>query len=141
MNSKYHKRDAFHITINLTVVTKRKIYMRTPRAVAWPTVRSNKNEVIRAIRNFFTKRFHTHKTHISKQKQKKAAFFAHKKHLRGRKSLIRLFSFLYFLCFFVLFVLFLGGVFVPFVLFVLFVLLLGCVLVLFVHFVRVKFFW
>ena len=40
---------------------------------------SNVNEVIRAVLNsfFFTKRFHTHKKHktdISEQKQKKAAF-------------------------------------------------------------------
>ena len=75
MNSKYHKRDAFHVAINLTVVTKRKIYMRTPWAVTWPTVNSNVNEVIRENSNFFTKRFHTHKTHISKQKQKKKQRF------------------------------------------------------------------
>ena len=39
--------------------------MRTPWAVTWPTVNSNVNEVIRENSNFFTKRFHTHKTHIS----------------------------------------------------------------------------
>ena len=48
--------------------------MRTPWVVTWPTVSSNVNEVIRAISNFFTKRFHTHKTHISEQKQKKQRF-------------------------------------------------------------------
>ena len=38
------------------------------------------------------------KTHISKQKQKRHCFYAHKKHLRRKKSLIRIFSFLCFLC-------------------------------------------
>ena len=54
------------------------------------------NEGIRALLNFFiifffTRRFHTHKkhkTHTSEQKQKKQHFYAHKKHLRGRKSLV-----------------------------------------------------
>ena len=55
------------------------------------------NEGIRAFLNlfiylffFFTRRFHTHKkhkAHTSKQKQKKQHFYAHKEHLRGRKSL------------------------------------------------------
>ena len=75
MNSKYHKRDAFHVAINLAVVTKRKIYMRTPWAVTWPTVNSNVNEVIRENSNFFTKRFNTNKTHISKKKKKKKQRF------------------------------------------------------------------
>ena len=50
---------------------------------------------------FVTKRFHTHKkhkTHISEQKQKRQHFYALKKHLRARVSLIRLFAFLCFLC-------------------------------------------
>ena len=38
------------------------------------------------------------KTHISKQKQRRQHFYVLKKHLRGKKSLIRLFAFLYFLC-------------------------------------------
>ena len=48
---------------------------------------------------FFTKRFYTHKkhkthkTHINEQKQKMQRFYTLKKHLRGRKSLIRLFAF------------------------------------------------
>ena len=33
------------------------------------------------------------KTHISKQKQKRQRFYALKKHLRGKKSLIHLFAF------------------------------------------------
>ena len=40
---------------------------------------------------FFTRKFHTHKkhkTHISEQKQKRQHFYAHKKHLRGRESLV-----------------------------------------------------
>ena len=54
---------------------------------------SNVNEAIRAILNlfFFTRKFYTHKkhkTHISEQKQKRQHFYAHKKHLRGRKSLV-----------------------------------------------------
>ena len=46
---------------------------------------------------FFTKRFYTHKkhkTHISEQKEKRERFHALKKHLRGKKSFIRLFAFL-----------------------------------------------
>ena len=74
---------------------------------------SNVNEVIRAVLNFilFIKRFHTHThthahththTHTKhknvhkRSKIKKAAFYAHKKHLRGKKSPIRLFAFLCF---------------------------------------------
>ena len=76
-----------------------------------PNVRSgNVNEVIRAVLDFYlfiycSKRFYTHKkhkTHMSEQKQKRQRFYALKKHLRERKSLIRLFAFLcflYFLCF------------------------------------------
>ena len=73
---------------------------------------SNTNEVIRAVLNFFlfffSKRFCTHQKHqkaqrcnqaktqnaISEQKWKNAL----KKHLRGKKSLIRLCAFLCFLC-------------------------------------------
>ena len=65
-------------------------------------VSSNVNEVIRAVLNFlffFTKRFHKHKMHTSEQKQKRQHFYAHKKHLMRKKSLIRLFAFLCFLCF------------------------------------------
>ena len=40
-----------------------------------------------------------HKTHISKQKQKRLRFYVFKKYLREKESLIRLFVFLYFLCF------------------------------------------
>ena len=54
---------------------------------------------------FFTKRFHTQKkaqksrkTHISGQKQKRQLFYALKKYLRRRKSLIRLFAYICFLC-------------------------------------------
>ena len=65
---------------------------------------SNINEVIRAISTlfiiFFKKRFHTQKkhqkaqkTHISEQKQKRQRFYALKKHLRRRKSFIRLCAF------------------------------------------------
>ena len=59
---------------------------------------SNVNEVIRAILNFFffTQRFYTHKkhkTHISEQKEKRQRFYALKKHLRRRKSIVRLYTF------------------------------------------------
>ena len=65
---------------------------------------SNINEVIRAIpslfffflRKDFTQKKST-KTHIGKQKQKRWRFYALKKHLRRRKSLIHLFTFLCFL--------------------------------------------
>ena len=58
---------------------------------------SNVNEAIRAILNFFvffTKRFYTnkkHKTHIGKQKFKKAAFLCAQKPSKGKK-VIRLFA-------------------------------------------------
>ena len=48
---------------------------------------------------FFTKRFYTHKkykkhkTPINERKHKRQRFYALKNHLRGRKSLIRLFTF------------------------------------------------
>ena len=54
---------------------------------------------------FFTNRFHTHKKHTKAQyahkrtKIKKATFYAFEEHLRRKKSLIRLFAFLYFLYF------------------------------------------
>ena len=38
------------------------------------------------------------KMHITEQKQKRRRFYALRKHLRRRKSLIRLFAFLCFLC-------------------------------------------
>ena len=72
---------------------------------------SNVNEVIRAISNlfiFFLRKYFTHikSTKSTKctwaNKNKKAAFHALKKHLRRKKSLIRLFAvlcFLWFLCF------------------------------------------
>ena len=63
---------------------------------------SNVNEVIRAVLNLFTKRFYTYKKHKAltiEQKQKRQYFYVPKKHLRGRKSLIRLFAFLCFLVF------------------------------------------
>ena len=58
---------------------------------------------MRSLRQFhiflFTKRFHAHKKHktnISKQKQKRQHFYAHKKHLRGKS---RLFTYLRFCAF------------------------------------------
>ena len=74
------------------------------------------NQVIKTILNlfiFFVKGFlankltkskqaskkHTkYKTHIGEQKQKRQRFYALKKHLRGKKLLIRLFACLCFLC-------------------------------------------
>ena len=51
---------------------------------------------------FFLQKGSTHtkrtKMHINKQKQKRQRFMLLKKHLRGRKSLIRLFAFLCFFC-------------------------------------------
>ena len=81
---------------------------------------------------FFTRKFHTHKkykTHISEQKQKRQHFYAHKKHLRGRESLVW--------CF-VLFTLFtLFTLFMLFMLFTLFMLVFCflCFFLLFVLFV------
>ena len=46
-----------------------------------------------------------HKNAYKQTKAKKRYFYAHKNHLKGKKSLIRLFAFLYFLCFLVLLVL------------------------------------
>ena len=69
---------------------------------------SNVNEVIRAISNlffFFSRKYFTHikSTKSTKctwaNKNKKAAFYALKKHLRRKKSLIRLFALLCFFCF------------------------------------------
>ena len=62
---------------------------------------SNINEGIRAVLLFKRKDFtrtKSTKTHISEQKQKRQRFYALIKHLRGRKSLIRLFAFLCHLC-------------------------------------------
>ena len=65
------------------------------------------NEGIRPLLNlfiffiFFIRRFHTHqkhKMHASEQKQRRQHFYAHK-HIRGGKSLVCLFAFLWFLCF------------------------------------------
>ena len=68
------------------------------------------------------------KTHISEQKQKRQRFHALKKHLRGKKSLIRLFTFfafawlrLFAFCAFAWLRLFAFLLFMLFVLFVLFV--------------------
>ena len=58
---------------------------------------SNINEGIRVVLFLLRKDFTRTKTHISKQKQK-CSCYALKKHLRRRKSFIRLFTFLYFLC-------------------------------------------
>ena len=60
---------------------------------------SNVNEAIETISNFFTKKFRTHKPHTSEQKQKRQHFYAHKQHLHGRTSLVRLFVPLCFLGF------------------------------------------
>ena len=66
---------------------------------------SNVNEVIRAVLNslffFYEKISHKkkHKNVNKLTKIKKAAFYAHKKQLRGKKSFIHLFVFLCFLCF------------------------------------------
>ena len=67
------------------------------------------NEGIRGLLNlfiFFTRRFHTHKkhkTHTSEQKQEKQYFYARKKHLRGRKSLVwRFVHFMLFMLFMVI---------------------------------------
>ena len=73
-------------------------------------ISSNKNEGIRAVLFLLRKDFtctKSTKTHISEQKQKRQHFYALKKHLRGRKSLIRLFAFLCFLCAFYAFCAFL----------------------------------
>ena len=73
-------------------------------------VSSNINEGIKAVLFFKRKDFtrtKSTKTHISEQKQKRQHFYALKKHLRGRKSLIRLFAFLCFLCVFCAFCAFL----------------------------------
>ena len=47
------------------------------------------------------------KMHVREQKQKRQHFYAHKKHLKGGKSLIHLFAFLCFLCTFYAFCAFL----------------------------------
>ena len=64
---------------------------------------SNVNEVIREVLNilfFYEKISQSQKKDAHNQtKIKKAAFYAHKKHLRGKKSIIRLFTILCFLCF------------------------------------------
>ena len=59
------------------------------------SVSSNINEVIRAILNFFIQNFHTYKKAQNAYKRTKIKN-APKKHLRGKQSLIRLFSFLCF---------------------------------------------
>ena len=86
---------------------------------------SNVNEVIREILNFFIYFCYERISHAQnayrQTKIKKAAFYALKEHLRGKKALIRLFAFLCFLCTFCTF-------FVPFVL------LLGCIFALFAFF-------
>ena len=66
---------------------------------------SNVNEVMRAVLNsllFLRKDFTHKKKHKNGNKRtkiKKPAFYTHKKHLREKKSFIRLFAFLCFLCF------------------------------------------
>ena len=73
-------------------------------------ISSNISEGIKAVLFFKRKDFtrtESTKTHISEQKQKRQRFYALKKHLRGRKSLIRLFAFLCFLCAFCAFCAFL----------------------------------
>ena len=63
---------------------------------------SNINEVIGVILNIFYEKIpHAQKAQKrtkSEQKTKKTFLNALKKHLRGRKSPIRLFAFLYFFC-------------------------------------------
>ena len=57
------------------------------------------------LRENFT-RTKKHKTHISEQKQKRQHFYAHKKHLRGEKSLVWRFVLLTLFVVFKLFTLF-----------------------------------
>ena len=71
------------------------------------------DEVNKATLNFFIfflqEDFHTpkkHKTHTSEQKKKRQHFYAHKKHLRGGKSLFCIFMLFVLFIFFVVFVLF-----------------------------------
>ena len=75
----------------------------------YPDISSNINEGIKAVLFFKRKDFtqtKSTKTHISEQKNKGSVLNALKKHLRGRKSLIRLLAFLCFLCVCCAFVLF-----------------------------------
>ena len=58
-------------------------------------VGSNINEVIKTTLNFFIQKLHNHKKAQNAYKQTKIKN-APKKHLRGKKSLIRLFVFLCF---------------------------------------------
>ena len=98
----YKRRFNFHLLADAIVPSNIKAAVKLQRSMANEDS-SNVNEIIKAILNFFifffTKRFYPHTTYISKQKQKRQRFYAHKKYLRGRKSLIRLFLFLCFLCF------------------------------------------
>ena len=62
---------------------------------------SNISEGIKAVLFFKQKDFtrtKSTKAHISEQKQKRQHFYVLKKHLRGKKLPIRLFTFLCFLC-------------------------------------------
>ena len=77
---------------------------------------SNVDEAIRAFSNLFYKKIsHAQKAQNAhkRTKTKRQRFYALKKHLRGKKSLIRLCIF----CALILFVLLLGCVFVFFVVF------------------------
>ena len=60
----------------------------------------------RQFQTFLRKDFARTKRIQANKNKKWQHFYAHKKHLRGRKSLVHLFASLCFLCFFVLFVLF-----------------------------------
>ena len=77
--------------------------IKLKRLVTRGILSSNVNEVIRSVLNFFYEKISRapkkHENPHNRTKIKKAAFYVHKKHLRGRKSIICLFAFLCFLCF------------------------------------------
>ena len=100
MNRKdYHKRERF----SPMIINKNKCVQITCSRLRGLHVSSIVNESIRAILNvflffFFTRRFHTHekhKTHTSKEKQKRQYFYAHKDIWKEEN---RLFNVLCFLC-------------------------------------------
>ena len=95
LKSSHKKRDS-HKWLQVTQMIVNKSLIGGLRVVH---TSSNVNEAIKTISNFFMKKFPTHKPHTSEQKQKRQHFYAHKKHLRGRTSLVRLFAPLCFLCF------------------------------------------
>ena len=90
-----------HCRLNNIKQSKQKNKLFSGKSFLLALVSSNINEGIKAVLFFKRKDFtrtKSTKTHISEQKQKRQRFYALKKHLRGRKSLIRLFAFLCFLC-------------------------------------------